>query len=175
MIGPTRAVRTPFCQCNAVPSFGQKRSVSGYSTLQVGQIFNALTVLLCEWDGARPKDARAARTVTVRLELTSIARIWLVRHGPSSHVHDGRWMHHTIVPGFEDAYDSMGIIPDCVPPAHLLRVAATVDAICSSDLPRATESAQRLALGREVLISPLLREVRLEPPRWIPLALPIEA
>ncbi|PYP61270.1 MAG: hypothetical protein DMD26_17900, partial [Gemmatimonadetes bacterium] len=32
-----------------------------------------------------------------------------------------------------------------------------------------------LAAGREVITSPLLREIRLEPPRWIPLRLPIAA
>src|SRR5438094_645646 len=45
MIEPTRSVLTPLCQCSAVPSFGQNRSDSGYSTLQLGQTLSALTTL----------------------------------------------------------------------------------------------------------------------------------
>jgi len=62
-----------------------------------------------------------------------------------------------------------------VPPPELLGAAVNVDIICASDLPRAIASAHRLAQGREVITSPLLREIRLEPPRWIPLRLPITA
>src|SRR5436190_7900055 len=103
------------------------------------------------------------------------ARVFLVRHGPSSHVHDGRWMHRSVVHEFEEAYDAAGIVGDCVPPPELVRAAVNVDIICASDLPRAIASAHRLAQGREVITSPLLREIRLEPPRWIPLRLPITA
>jgi hypothetical protein len=48
MTEPTRFVVAPFCERSAVPSFGQKRSVSGYAALQVGQIFGALTTTLGE-------------------------------------------------------------------------------------------------------------------------------
>src|SRR5437868_3854532 len=34
------------------------------------------------------------------------ARLLLVRHGPSSHIHDGRWMRHHAVHEFEDAFDA---------------------------------------------------------------------
>jgi broad specificity phosphatase PhoE len=76
---------------------------------------------------------------------------------------------------FEDAYDAAGIVHDCVLPADLLRASLNVDIFFASDLPRAVSSAHRLAQQRDVVTSPLLREIRLEPPRWIPLRLPIAA
>ena len=103
------------------------------------------------------------------------ARILLVRHGPSSHVHDGRWLRHREVHEFEDAYDAAGILEDNMPPAELLDVAKGAELIVASDLPRAIVSADRLAPRRDVVHSPLLREIRLEPPRWVPVALPIAA
>src|SRR4051812_28975677 len=48
------------CQCSAIPSFGQKRSVSGYVMAQVGQIFNALKTLLAEvfvWEKREGREA----------------------------------------------------------------------------------------------------------------------
>jgi broad specificity phosphatase PhoE len=102
-----------------------------------------------------------------------ISRVLLVRHGPSSHVHDGRWMYHHRVREFEDAYDAASILHDSTPPDDLRRAAARADLLCSSDLPRAIASVERVAPGRAVAISPLLREIRLEPPRWIPVRLPI--
>ena len=52
------------------------------------------------------------------------ARILLVRHGPSSHVHDGAWLSRVLVSRFEDAYDAAGIEADCVLPEEGLRLAA---------------------------------------------------
>jgi len=104
-----------------------------------------------------------------------IVRILLVRHGPSAHVHDGRWMDRHGVPRFEDAYDAAGIRDDPPPPEDLRHVATAADVVCASDLRRAIESAKRVAPGREPVISALLREIRLEPPRWMPFRLPIEA
>ena len=90
------------------------------------------------------------------------ARILLVRHGPSAHAHDGRWMHRYDVPRFEDAYDAAGIRDDPPPPAQLRSVAATAGVVCASDLRRAIESASRVAPGGELVVLPLLREVRRE-------------
>ena len=101
------------------------------------------------------------------------ARLILVRHGPSSHVHDGRWLTHRAVHEFEDAYDVAGIRDDSAPPADLVERAREADSVIASDLPRAVASAERLAKGRHVVTSALLREIRLEPPRWVPFALPI--
>jgi broad specificity phosphatase PhoE len=76
---------------------------------------------------------------------------------------------------FEDAYDAAGIRDDSPPPELLRNVAAAADVLCTSDLRRAIESLHRVAPGREVIISPLLREIRLEPPSWIGFQLPISA
>ena len=77
------------------------------------------------------------------------------------------------VGAFEDAYDAAGIVDHEDPPADLIRVAAGAHIIAASDLPRAIASARRIAPAREPDITPLLREIRLEPPRWLP-RLPIQ-
>jgi broad specificity phosphatase PhoE len=78
------------------------------------------------------------------------------------------------VHAFEDAYDAAGIVDHEGPPPELLRVAEGAQVIAASDLPRAIASARRIAPAREAEITPLLREFRLEPPRWLP-RLPIQA
>ncbi len=103
-----------------------------------------------------------------------MARILLVRHGRSAHAHDRRWMHASGVSAFEDAYDAAGILDDDAPPPELIRAAEGAHVIAASDLPRAIASARRIAPTRDPEVSPLLREFRLEPSRWMP-RLPIEA
>lgn len=76
---------------------------------------------------------------------------------------------------FEDAYDAAGIVEGSTPPFALIDSATNAGLIVASDLPRAIDSAERLAGGRRIVYSALLREIRLEPPRWIPFRLPIEA
>lgn len=100
--------------------------------------------------------------------------IHLVRHGRSALVHDGRWFRHSDVGAYEDAYDAAGIRDDDWPGAELETLLGGNAAIVASDLPRAIASAQRLAPERQIELSPLLREIRLEPPRWIPARLPIQ-
>ena len=100
--------------------------------------------------------------------------IHLVRHGRSALVHDGRWFHWADVPAYEDAYDAHGIRDDDRPRAELDALLDPSAKIVASDLPRAIASAQRLAPDRPIELSPLLREIRLEPPRWIPVRLPIQ-
>ena len=77
------------------------------------------------------------------------------------------------VGAFEDDYDAAGIVDHEDPPPELIRVAAEASVIAASDLPRAIASARRIAPAREPDITPLLREIRLEPPRWLP-RLPIQ-
>ena len=103
-----------------------------------------------------------------------IVQIHLIRHGRSAHLHDGSWFRWSNVSEYEDAYDAAAIRDDDRPGAELERLVGGASLVAASDLPRAIASAQRLAPGRRIEISPLLREIRLEPPRWIPLALPIE-
>lgn len=100
-------------------------------------------------------------------------RILLVRHGRSAHLHDGRWMHAHRVRDFEHSYDAAGILEDDVPPPELVEVATRAETLVASDLRRAVESARRIAPGRDPIVLPLFREIALEPPRWVPIPLPI--
>jgi len=100
--------------------------------------------------------------------------IHLVRHGRSALVHDGRWYRWAEVPSYEDAYDAAGIRDDDHPAAESEALFESKPLVVASDLPRAIASARRLAPDDEIAFSPLLREMRLEPPRWIPGRLPIQ-
>ena len=75
---------------------------------------------------------------------------------------------------YEAAYDAAGIRDDSLPPDELREIAEGA-ALASSDMKRAVASIERLAPGRPYSASPLLREIRLEPPPWLPLYLPIGA
>lgn len=100
-------------------------------------------------------------------------RILLVRHGRSAHLHDGRWMHADRVPDYDRNYNAAGILDDDLPPSELVEIATRADTLVASDLRRAVESARRIAPGRDPIVLPLFREIALEPPRWVPIPLPI--
>ena len=72
------------------------------------------------------------------------------------------------------AYDAAGIRDDDAPPNALVAEAATADRLIASDLPRAIASMERLAPGREMELSPLLRETPLALPP-VPFPLPLTA
>jgi broad specificity phosphatase PhoE len=97
----------------------------------------------------------------------------LVRHARSAYVHHGRWMDIKGVQKFEDDYNAAGIRDDSLPPAELMETASSADVIAASDMLRAILSAKRLAPAREPAVSPLLREILIDPPRWIPFRVPI--
>jgi broad specificity phosphatase PhoE len=101
-------------------------------------------------------------------------RILLVRHGRSSYEHDGRWLDLEGVRRFERGYNEAGIRDDDLPPAHLIAEARAASLIVASDMPRAIASAKRLAPNCEPHISPLLREIVVEVPGWIPFRMPVE-
>jgi broad specificity phosphatase PhoE len=102
-----------------------------------------------------------------------MARILLVRHGRSALVHDGSWMNAAGVHDYESRYNAASINDD-TPPRDVMDAVAGAQVIAASDMTRAIASARRLAPQRELAISPLLRELELEPPRWVRLKLPIE-
>ena len=102
-----------------------------------------------------------------------MARIRLVRHGPSSHVYDGRWIGGADVRRFESAYNAAGILEHDHPPRELIQAADGAHVIAASDLPRAIASARRIAPTRDPEVTPLLREFELDAPTWIP-RLPIQ-
>ena len=100
-------------------------------------------------------------------------QIHLVRHGRSALVHDGSWFRWVDVHAYEDAYDAHGIRDDDRPGTELDTLVGQNPKIVASDLPRAIASAERIAGDQHIELSPLLREIRLEPPRWVPVPLPI--
>jgi broad specificity phosphatase PhoE len=104
---------------------------------------------------------------------TGRARIHLVRHGRSAHRHDGSWVSADGVRHFENAYNAASIRDDDVPPRDVFEAVTTADVIAASDMSRAIASARRIAPTREVAVSPLLREIELETPRWVPVPLPM--
>jgi broad specificity phosphatase PhoE len=81
-------------------------------------------------------------------------------------------MDHSGVQRWRRDYDATGIRLDGSPPAALLELAESAS-IVTSDLPRAVESAERLAPRRSIRQSALLREAHLEIPAW-PTRLPLE-
>ncbi|HET7459688.1 MAG TPA: histidine phosphatase family protein [Longimicrobium sp.] len=102
-------------------------------------------------------------------------RILLIRHGRSAHVSPGGLLDRVAIERWRTAYDASGIVDDCHPPAALVAEVARADAVAASDLPRAIASAQRLAPGREVAVSPLFREVPLPIPASAVLRAPFAA
>jgi broad specificity phosphatase PhoE len=102
-----------------------------------------------------------------------VGTIHLIRHGRSALEHDGRWYRAREVSSYEDAYDAAGIRDDLAPTAAVVALARRADVLLASDMRRAIESARRLDPTREPTIIPALRELRLEPPVWIPASLPI--
>jgi broad specificity phosphatase PhoE len=71
------------------------------------------------------------------------------------------------------AYDAAGIAEDDAPPPELVSAATGAHVVISSDLPRALASARRLAPGRDISVTPLLRELELDTSGWLPLKVPI--
>jgi hypothetical protein len=100
-------------------------------------------------------------------------RLILVRHGRSAHLHGGAWYDIEGLRRWMVGYDEAGIREGDAPPAALKSQASHADLIIASDMARAMQSAQRLAAGRTVEVSPLLRETPLEIPRWVPVRLPM--
>ena len=101
-------------------------------------------------------------------------RIVLVRHARSSHVHAG-WIDASGFRAWREAYEAAAIREDERVPAALEQLAAVAGLVLSSDAPRALATGRLLAGGREVVVSPLLRELDLEGPTLGGLRLPLGA
>jgi hypothetical protein len=100
------------------------------------------------------------------------SRIALIRHARSAHVHTG-WIDAAGFRAWRAAYEAAGIIKGERAPADLERLAASAGLVLSSDAPRAMASARLLAPGREIVVSPLLRELDLASPDLGGLRLPL--
>jgi broad specificity phosphatase PhoE len=103
-----------------------------------------------------------------------MTRLILVRHGESSHGVRRGLLDAAGVQQWRDAYDLAGITDRSMPPQTLVRRVADATHIVASDLPRAIASAERLAGGRRIHTSPLLREIPLPIPR-LPMRAPLAA
>jgi broad specificity phosphatase PhoE len=101
-------------------------------------------------------------------------RVALVRHARSSHVHVG-WITASGFRAWREAYEAAGIREDERVPAHLDQLVGRANLVLSSDAARAVASARLLAPGREIVVSPLLRELDLESPNLGGLRLPLAA
>lgn len=101
-------------------------------------------------------------------------RVALVRHGRSAHVHTG-WIDGDGFRAWRAAYEAAGIRESERVPADLKRVAAQADLVLASDAPRAVSSARLMAPARDIVVSPLLRELDLEGPHLRGLRLPLAA
>jgi broad specificity phosphatase PhoE len=95
----------------------------------------------------------------------SVARLVLVRHGRPAHAGRG-WYDAAGMRGWLEAYDAAGLADDDAPPPALAALARDAALVAASDLPRARDSAARLAPDAPVVQSPLLRET---PPAFPPL------
>lgn len=102
------------------------------------------------------------------------ARVALVRHARSSHVHAG-WIDANGFRAWREAYEAAGIHEDERVPAQLEQLVSRADLVLSSDAARAVSSARLLAPGREIVVSPLLSELDLEGPTLGGLRLPLGA
>ena len=102
------------------------------------------------------------------------ARVALVRHARSSHVHAG-WIDARGFRAWREAYEAAGIHEDERVPAQLEQLVSRADLVLSSDAARAVSSARLLAPGREIVVSPLLSELDLEGPTLGGLRLPLGA
>ena len=101
-------------------------------------------------------------------------RIALVRHARSSHVHRG-WIDAAGFRTWREAYEAAGIQDGERAPASLADLAKEAGFIVASDAPRAAETARLLAPGRDIGLSPLLRELDLESPGLGGVRLPLLA
>jgi broad specificity phosphatase PhoE len=90
-------------------------------------------------------------------------RIVLVRHGKPDIAINPRTTHH----GFRryiDAYEEAGLHPKSLPPDELQALVAELDAVFTSDRPRARHSARALAPNAELIADPLFKEAPLASP-----------
>jgi broad specificity phosphatase PhoE len=91
-------------------------------------------------------------------------RIILVRHGKPAIESSPRTCHH----GFRryiDAYQEAGLDPASAPPEELLDLVKGLNAVHTSDSPRANDSARTLLPEAELIADPLFAEAPLAAPR----------
>jgi broad specificity phosphatase PhoE len=91
-------------------------------------------------------------------------RVLLIRHGRTSHVHEGGLLDRAGIERWRKACDLAGIADGDHPSPHLAAEVMQADVLAASDLPRAVTSVAMLAPGRTFTVSTLLREIQLPIP-----------
>jgi broad specificity phosphatase PhoE len=99
----------------------------------------------------------------------SRVRIILLRHGRPRFEHRG-WIASRQMAAWIERYNQAGIEGD--PPVNAVAVTRQAACVVASTLPRSTQSAQLLAIGREVICEPLFREADMPFAAWRTPALP---
>lgn len=107
-------------------------------------------------------------------QLPEAPRIALVRHARSAHVHTG-WIDAAGFRAWREAYEAAGIQEGERVPEPLETLAGRAGLVVASDTPRAVATARLLVPGREIVVSPLLREMDLLSPDLGRLRLPLLA
>jgi broad specificity phosphatase PhoE len=74
---------------------------------------------------------------------------------------------------WREDYEAAGIDAADAPPEELSTIARAAGALACSNARRAIDSARALAPNRDAIVSPLLRELSLPPPRFARLRLPL--
>jgi hypothetical protein len=102
------------------------------------------------------------------------SRLAVIRHGRSSYVHSG-WITASGFQLWRKAYEEAGIREgECVP-INVAQLASAGGVVLCSDAPRAVASAQLLASEKNIIISPLLRELELASPSLGRIRMPLAA
>ena len=101
-----------------------------------------------------------------------VPRVLLIRHGRTSHVHEGGLLDRAGFERWRRACDLAGLAEDDIPSPHLAAEVAQADILAASDMPRAVTSVAVLAPGRTFTVSTLLREVPLPIPS-VPIRAPL--
>lgn len=91
-------------------------------------------------------------------------RLLLIRHGPSAFPAPRGWVTRSAIESWREQYDAAGILADAQPPSEVVARVQRAVTVLASDMPRAIESAQRLAPDRAFDTHACLRELALRIP-----------
>lgn len=100
--------------------------------------------------------------------------IALIRHARSAHEQTG-WIAADGVRAWRLAYEAAGIRDGERAPAALVSLVQGASVLLASDAPRAIATAELLAPTRDILVSPLFRELDLDAPALGSTRLPLTA
>ncbi len=91
-------------------------------------------------------------------------RITVARHGQPDANREARMGWRGYIDWWDNIYQPASLVAGQSAPERLLQAAAEADTVFASTLPRAIETAQSAAPGRELVIDPVFVEAELPPP-----------